>query len=246
MTWWSAPSGCSTCRTSPSYRARGGSAAGSSIPPAGITASRTAGRAGGVDRHRCQRGAVRAGDRAGGRASHRVPTDSPIWIAPRFDVPFTPEQHELFERDPGAAQQLRDETFDVLRVVQLRRSTPRRPAKRPSSARSYLMRKMADPELRAKLMPDYPVGCKRPLISARVVSHLRAARTSGWTRPRSPSSPSAASAPPTASNTASTPSSTAPDSRPPIIWPASRFPAPAAARCATTGATAPRPTWARW
>ena len=32
-------------------------------------------------------------------------------------------------------------------------------------ARSYLERKIADPELRAKLTPDYPVGCKRPLIS---------------------------------------------------------------------------------
>ena len=32
-------------------------------------------------------------------------------------------------------------------------------------ARSYLMRKVADPELRAKLTPSYPVGCKRPLQS---------------------------------------------------------------------------------
>jgi len=32
-------------------------------------------------------------------------------------------------------------------------------------AQSYLERKIADPELRAKLTPDYPVGCKRPLIS---------------------------------------------------------------------------------
>ena len=32
-------------------------------------------------------------------------------------------------------------------------------------ARSYLERKIEDPELRAKLTPDYPVGCKRPLIS---------------------------------------------------------------------------------
>src|SRR4029077_12982374 len=32
-------------------------------------------------------------------------------------------------------------------------------------AMSYLERKVDDPELRAKLTPDYPVGCKRPLIS---------------------------------------------------------------------------------
>jgi cyclohexanone monooxygenase len=32
-------------------------------------------------------------------------------------------------------------------------------------ARSYLARKIEDPTLRAALTPDYPVGCKRPLIS---------------------------------------------------------------------------------
>ena len=32
-------------------------------------------------------------------------------------------------------------------------------------AREYLARKVADPELRAKLTPSYPVGCKRPLQS---------------------------------------------------------------------------------
>ena len=32
-------------------------------------------------------------------------------------------------------------------------------------ARAYLARKVADPEIRAKLTPSYPVGCKRPLQS---------------------------------------------------------------------------------
>jgi cyclohexanone monooxygenase len=32
-------------------------------------------------------------------------------------------------------------------------------------AHGYLMRKVKDPDLRAKLTPDYPVGCKRPLQS---------------------------------------------------------------------------------
>jgi cyclohexanone monooxygenase len=89
---------------------------------------------------------------------------TPIWIAPRFDFPFTPEQHELFERDPGATQKLRDEAFDSYEsasfdadAAQTREAT--------ELARSYLMRKVADPELRAKLMPNYPVGCKRPLQS---------------------------------------------------------------------------------
>lgn len=32
-------------------------------------------------------------------------------------------------------------------------------------AYGYLMRKVSDPELQAKLLPDYPAGCKRPLMS---------------------------------------------------------------------------------
>jgi len=89
---------------------------------------------------------------------------TPIWIAPRFDFPFTPEQHELFERDPAAAQKLRDEAFDAYEsssfdvdAAQTREAT--------ELAHSYLMRKVADPELRARLTPDYPAGCKRPLMS---------------------------------------------------------------------------------
>ncbi len=89
---------------------------------------------------------------------------TPIWIAPRFDFPFTPEQHELFERDPATMQKLRDEAFDAYESAsfdvdhaQTREAT--------ELARSYLARKVADPELRAKLTPDYPAGCKRPLMS---------------------------------------------------------------------------------
>ncbi|RUP02084.1 MAG: NAD(P)/FAD-dependent oxidoreductase [Mycobacterium sp.] len=89
---------------------------------------------------------------------------TPIWIAPRFDFPFTAEQHELFERDPTEARKLREEafasyessSFDV-DAAQTHEQT--------ELARSYLMRKVVDPVLRAKLTPDYPVGCKRPLQS---------------------------------------------------------------------------------
>ena len=89
---------------------------------------------------------------------------TPIWIAPRFDFPFTPEQHELYERDPATARKLREEAFDAYEsssfdvdADQTREAT--------ELARSYLMRKIADPQLRAKLTPDYPAGCKRPLMS---------------------------------------------------------------------------------
>ena len=89
---------------------------------------------------------------------------TPIWVSPRFDFPYTAEQHELFQRDPGEAQKIRDEAFDAyesssfdVAADQTREAT--------ELAYSYLMRKVADPELRAKLLPDYPLGCKRPLMS---------------------------------------------------------------------------------
>jgi cyclohexanone monooxygenase len=89
---------------------------------------------------------------------------TPIWIAPRFDFPFTPEQHELFERDPAAARKLRDEAFDAYESSSFDVDA-QQTHEATELARSYLMRKVADPELRAKLTPDYPAGCKRPLMS---------------------------------------------------------------------------------
>jgi cyclohexanone monooxygenase len=69
---------------------------------------------------------------------------TPIWISPRFDFPFTPEQHEEFERDRAAVQKLRDEAFDAYEsssfdvdAAQTREAT--------ELARSYLHRKVADP-----------------------------------------------------------------------------------------------------
>lgn len=89
---------------------------------------------------------------------------TPIWISPRFDFPFTPAQQELFERDPAAAGKVREEAFNSYEsatfgvdAADTREAT--------ELARSYLMRKVADPELRAKLTPNYPLGCKRPLMS---------------------------------------------------------------------------------
>ncbi len=89
---------------------------------------------------------------------------SPIWITPQFDEAFTPEQQRRFARVPLAArwqrfriwllyERARFEVDADLTVMQT------------ELARSYLGRKIEDPDLRARLTPDYPVGCKRPLIS---------------------------------------------------------------------------------
>lgn len=89
---------------------------------------------------------------------------TPIWVSPRFDVPFTPEQQELFERDRVEALKVRDAARQEYESANFAADSAMT-QQLTDVARSYLMRKVTDPELRAKLTPSYPVGCKRPLQS---------------------------------------------------------------------------------
>ena len=85
-------------------------------------------------------------------------------MSPRFDEPFTPEQQELFERDPAEALKVRDAAFVAYESADFGVDSEMTRGL-TDMAREYLNRKVADPDLRAKLTPDYPVGCKRPLQS---------------------------------------------------------------------------------
>jgi len=89
---------------------------------------------------------------------------TPIWVSPRYDEPFTPEQHVLFERDPEEALKVRDAAFETYEAANFGIDSEMTKGL-TDMAREYLARKVADPELRAKLTPSYPVGCKRPLQS---------------------------------------------------------------------------------
>jgi cation diffusion facilitator CzcD-associated flavoprotein CzcO len=89
---------------------------------------------------------------------------TPIWVSPRFDEPFTPEQQEIFERDPLEARKIRDAAFDQYELINFAEDG-QQTTEATDRAREYLRRKIADHELRAKLTPSYPVGCKRPLLS---------------------------------------------------------------------------------
>ncbi len=89
---------------------------------------------------------------------------TPIWVSPRYDEPFTPEQQELFERDPEEALKVRDAAFQAYEAANFGVDSEMTKGL-TDMAREYLTRKVADPKLRAKLTPSYPVGCKRPLQS---------------------------------------------------------------------------------
>ena len=89
---------------------------------------------------------------------------TPIWVSPRFDEPFTAEQQVVFERNPLEARKIRDAAFEQYEIVNFAEDGAQT-AGATDLAREYLHRKIADEELRAKLTPSYPVGCKRPLLS---------------------------------------------------------------------------------
>jgi cyclohexanone monooxygenase len=89
---------------------------------------------------------------------------TPIWVSPRFDEPFTPEQQQLFERDPTEALKVRDAAYQDYESANFAADSAMT-KELTDMAHSYLLRKVTDPELRAKLTPSYPLGCKRPLQS---------------------------------------------------------------------------------
>lgn len=88
------------------------------------------------------------------------------WILPKPDGPFTARQRWVFRHLPGAELAMRARIYATFepRFLALRRgSKASRIAE--ETCLKVLAHQVPDPELRAKLTPDYPVGCKRILIS---------------------------------------------------------------------------------
>lgn len=88
------------------------------------------------------------------------------WIVPRKDPAYTDEEKAAFRSTPRLAKRHRG---DIYRAYEERTSfqvdSPIEDALE-AFALDYLAAKVADPELRAKLTPDYRIGCKRVLPSS--------------------------------------------------------------------------------
>jgi cyclohexanone monooxygenase len=89
---------------------------------------------------------------------------TPIWITPRIDAAFSEAEQRRFARVPLAARRHRWQIWWSYQKAEFGAASEQTVAQ-TEFARAYLERKIADPELREKLTPNYPVGCKRPLIS---------------------------------------------------------------------------------
>ncbi|KQW66495.1 hypothetical protein ASE17_05445 [Phenylobacterium sp. Root77] len=90
---------------------------------------------------------------------------SPNWIVPRMNRPYTPEEKAQFRARPELMEKVRSEIFQMAedRLIAKRNGTA--PVEEVPIPLAHLNAQVADPELRAKLTPDYEVGCKRVLIS---------------------------------------------------------------------------------
>jgi cation diffusion facilitator CzcD-associated flavoprotein CzcO len=85
------------------------------------------------------------------------------WVLPKDDDPFTPDQIEHFKRDPDAMHQLREQIFGHIEGVVTFSDPEKLRAAEEGGLRALSVVK--DPDLRRKLTPTEPYGCKRPLLS---------------------------------------------------------------------------------
>ncbi|MCP4435525.1 MAG: NAD(P)/FAD-dependent oxidoreductase [Actinomycetia bacterium] len=101
------------------------------------------------------------------------------WVVPRPDRPVSERRKAIYRRFPALQRLVRQAIYwsRELLVVPM--------AYRPSllgageaQARAHLARQVRDPELRAKLEPDYSMGCKRVLLSNDYYPALAADNTS--------------------------------------------------------------------
>jgi cation diffusion facilitator CzcD-associated flavoprotein CzcO len=89
---------------------------------------------------------------------------TPQWILPRKDVAFSEEDKERFARDREAMAKHREEIFWGYENSIAFRSDSDAAAGLEALARSHLDYRITDEQLKAKLTPDYPFGCKRTLV----------------------------------------------------------------------------------
>jgi cation diffusion facilitator CzcD-associated flavoprotein CzcO len=92
---------------------------------------------------------------------------TPPWVLPRRDRAITARERALFRRVPALQAAARTGTYWLreLNLLSFTRGGSLRAAAE-KQARKNLQDAIADPVLRARLTPDYEIGCKRVLLSS--------------------------------------------------------------------------------
>lgn len=93
---------------------------------------------------------------------------SPNWIVPRVDREIGPGRRALFRAVPALAKLLRLSIYlaSDARWGAFRHADGFVSRRMRQLALNHLEAQVPDPALRARLTPDYPVGCKRVLVSS--------------------------------------------------------------------------------
>ncbi len=89
---------------------------------------------------------------------------TPQWILPRSDRPFTEEEKRRFARNPIAVRRHRRDIYWAFENTIAFRQGDEVAEQLKALALSHIEHRIKDAELRAKLTPDYPFGCKRTLV----------------------------------------------------------------------------------
>ena len=92
---------------------------------------------------------------------------TPNWVLPRFDRMITDEDKALLMTAPHVAALGREQIYQMADYLfwQVFAWTPEGRAAYTRQALMHLEEQVPDPALRARLTPDYPIGCKRVLIT---------------------------------------------------------------------------------
>ena len=92
---------------------------------------------------------------------------TPAWVMPRPDGPISERWRNLYRRIPGLTRLVRTLIFCRIEMFVFGFLGNRRMHQLAATqARKHLEKQVPDPNLRARLTPDYEFGCKRVLISS--------------------------------------------------------------------------------
>jgi len=102
------------------------------------------------------------------RAGHlTVFQRTPPWLHPRPDAPIPARARAVFRKAPVTARALRDAIYLGLEARAAGFAVSQKlMAPLEMVARRHLASQVTDPALRARLTPDYTIGCKRILLSS--------------------------------------------------------------------------------
>jgi cation diffusion facilitator CzcD-associated flavoprotein CzcO len=93
---------------------------------------------------------------------------TPPWIAPRFDRAIDDAMRDKFRKSRFAQWRFRAQLFwaHEKRATGFTKADPEALAKTEALCRGLLDKQVKDPLLKAKLTPDYKVGCKRLIVAS--------------------------------------------------------------------------------